>query len=186
MTTLLFVRHGPTEWTGVKRLQGQTDIDLSAEGRELTAGFSPVIARWRPRTAIASPLARTRSTAALLSGLMPIIDDRWVEAGLGEWEGRRPAEIGDEYSRWRAGELTPPGGEAASAVALRVGAAVRDAAGQPGPVLILTHGGTIRSVLAQFVGLTTANLEPVAAPSLTVLDVEADGDARLRHYNVTS
>jgi broad specificity phosphatase PhoE len=172
MTTLLFVRHGPT------------DINLSAAGRELTAAFAPVIERWQPRTAIVSPLARTRSTAALLSGLTPVVDDRWVEAGLGEWEGRRPAEIGADYARWRSGELTPPGGEAASAVADRVGAAVRAAAEQPGPVLILTHGGTIRAVLAQFVGLTAAKLEPVAAPSLTVLDVAA-GSARLRTYNVT-
>jgi broad specificity phosphatase PhoE len=184
MTTLLFVRHGPTEWTGVKRLQGQTDIDLSPAGRELTAAFAPVIDRWQPRTAIVSPLARTRSTAALLSGLTPIADDRWVEAGLGEWEGRVPADIGAEYARWRAGELTPPGGEAASAVANRVGAAVRAATEQPGPVLIVTHGGTIRAVLAQFLGLTADKLEPVAAPSLTVLDVDALS-VRLRAYNIT-
>ena len=185
MTTLLFVRHGPTEWTGVKRLQGQTDVDLSGEGRALTAAFAPVVDRWKPRTAIVSPLARTRSTLALLSGITPIVDDRWVEAGLGDWEGRRPAEIGPDYDRWRAGALTPPGGEAISVVAERVGAAVRAAAERPGPVLIITHGGTIRAVLAQFVGLSADKLDPVAAPSLTALDVDTGGQARLRSYNVT-
>jgi broad specificity phosphatase PhoE len=186
MTTLLLVRHGPTEWTGVKRLQGRCDIDLSAEGRKLTAAFAPVIGRWNPRTAIVSPLARTRSTAALLSGLDPTVDERWAEAGLGEWEGKVPSEIGDDYGRWRAGELTPPGGEAAAAVAARVQEAVHIAAAQPGPVLVLTHGGTIRAVLAQLVGLTADRLDPVAAPSLTVLEVQPGAAARLKHYNITS
>jgi broad specificity phosphatase PhoE len=78
----------------------------------------------------------------------------------------------------------PPGAEQTATVSARVTAAVRDAAAMPGPVLIVTHGGTIRSVLANFVGLTTDHLEPVAAPSLTVLEVEPDRSARLRHYNL--
>ena len=184
MTTLLFVRHGPTDWTGEKRLQGQTDIDLSDSGRLRTAALAPVVAEWRPRTVIASPLSRTLSTAALLTGITPIVDARWAEAGLGEWEGRRAEEIGADYTRWRAGTFVPPGGEAPSVVTERVSAAVAFAAEQPGPVLIVTHGGTIRSVLARFVGLTTDRLEPVGAPSLTVLDVTPHGDARLRHYNL--
>lgn len=186
MTTLLLVRHGPTVWTGEKRLQGQTDIDLSGPGRLHTAALAPVIAAWKPRTAIASPLSRTMSTVAELTGLEPIVDARWVEAGLGEWEGRRAEEIGTDYARWRAGTLVPPGGEDPAAVTDRVTSAVASAAEKPGPVLVVTHGGTIRSVLARFVGLTTDRLEPVAAPSLTVLDVSPDGGARLRHYNVVA
>jgi len=184
MTTLLFVRHGPTDWTGEKRLQGQTDIDLSTGGQELTRLFAPVIERWQPQTVVVSPLSRTRTTAALLSDLEPIVDERWAEAGLGEWEGRLPADIGADYLLWRAGTLIPPGGEDRAAVTARVTAAALAAAQHPGPVLIVTHGGTIRSVLAHFVGLTAAHLEPVAAPSVTVLDIEDSGTARLRHYNL--
>jgi broad specificity phosphatase PhoE len=184
MTTLLFVRHGPTDWTGLKRMQGRTDIDLSVDGRHSVADLAPLIAAWKPRTLIASPLSRARTTASLLSDLDPIFDDRWAEAGLGEWEGLRATEIGADYALWRAGQLIPPGGEETAAVSARVTAAVHTAVAQPGPVLIVTHGGTIRSVLANFVGLTVGHLEPVGAPSLTVLDVEADGAARLRHYNL--
>lgn len=184
MTTLLFVRHGPTEWTGEKRLQGRTDIDLSDSGRLSTAALAPVVEAWRPRTLIASPLSRTLSTAAMLTGMTPIVDERWVEAGLGDWEGRRAEEIGVDYALWRSGTLVPPGAEQPNDVSARVEAAVLDAAARPGPVLIVTHGGTIRSVLARFVGLATDRLEPVGAPSLTVLDVEPEGAARLRHYNL--
>jgi len=184
MTTLLFVRHGPTDWTGEKRLQGRTDIDLSVSGRESAAALVPLIAAWEPRTVIASPLSRTRTTASILSPLEPLVDERWAEAGLGEWEGRRAEEIGADYLGWRAGRLLPPGAEGTAAVTARVTAAVQSAVAQPGPVLIVTHGGTIRSVLANYVGLTTAHLEPVGAPSLTVLDIGTTGEARLRHYNV--
>jgi broad specificity phosphatase PhoE len=184
MTTLLFVRHGPTDWTGEKRMQGQTDIDLSATGRDSAASLAPLIATWKPRTLLTSPLSRTRSTASILSSLDPIVDDRWAEAGLGEWEGQRAEEIGPDYLRWRAGELLPPGAEDTAVVTARVRAAVQHAVAQPGPVLVVTHGGTIRSVLANYVGLTTDRLEPVGAPSLTVLDVEPNGAARLRHYNL--
>lgn len=184
MTTLIFVRHGATDWTAQRRLQGRTDIDLSPEGRAQTARLASAVSAWQPKTLLVSPLSRTRSTAALVSDLTPVTDARWVEAGLGEWEGRVPDEIGSNYAAWRGGAFTPPGGETATEVAARIETAVLDAAAMPGPVVIVTHGGTIRAVLSRFVGLTTARLFPVAAPSMTVLDVDEAGDAQLRHYNL--
>lgn len=185
MTTLLLVRHGATAWTCTGRLQGRTDVDISAAGHADVVRLVPIVERWHPVTVIASPLARSLSTARILSPLEPIVDDRWIEAGLGEWEGHVPESIGSDYTRWRAGEIVPPGGEPRIDVAARVEAAVRAAAARPGPVLVVTHGGTIRAALARFVGLSTDHLEPVAAPSLTVLEVE-QAAGRLRHLNIVS
>ena len=184
MTTLLMVRHGATEWTKLGRLQGRTDIDLSADGSHDVRQLAAVVAAWQPRTAIASPLSRTRSTAELLGAVEIDYDNRWAEAGLGEWEGCTPEAIGDDYRRWRSGELVPPAGELPADVTARTSAAVLDAARRPGPVLVVTHGGVIRAVLAQFVGLSAARLVPVAAPSITALDVDPDGSARLRALNL--
>ncbi|MGA9871243.1 MAG: histidine phosphatase family protein [Rhodococcus sp. (in: high G+C Gram-positive bacteria)] len=184
MTTLLLVRHGATEWTADRRLQGQTDIDLSTVGRADVLDLAPVVAAWNPLSVVASPLARTTSTADILGARDVVLDERWVEAGLGEWEGRLPGELGADYHRWRAGKLTPPAGEAPGDVTARTTAAVFDAVAMPGPVLVLTHGGVIRSILFSFVGLSAASLIPVAAPSITALDVEPDGSARLRVLNL--
>jgi len=201
MTTLLLVRHGATSWTHDRRLQGRTDIDLSDAGRRDVAALAPAVAAWAPRSLVVSPLLRTRSTAALLSGALgaagqgvlpePVVEQGWTEHGLGEWEGLTPAEIGDDYARWRAGEVIPPGGEPRDAIRARVAAAVRSTAALPGPTLVVTHGGTIRAVLAACVGLSAQRMEPVAAPSLTVLDVPVTGAAgsggagpRLRHLNI--
>ncbi|MFA5712019.1 histidine phosphatase family protein [Mycolicibacterium sp.] len=186
MTTLLLLRHGATEWTQLRRLQGRTDIDLSADGRQAVRELAPVIEAWRPRTVICSPLSRTRSTAALLGARDVVVDERWAEAGLGQWEGLTPDVIGDDYLRWRGGVLVPPLGETPEAVTARTTAAVHDATAQPGPVLVVTHGGVIRAVLAQFIGLSTGRLVPVAAPSITALDVDPDGSARLRALNVAA
>lgn len=183
MTTLLLVRHGETEWNRQRRMQGRTDIDLSEHGRAAVTALAEVVAPWRPQTVVVSPLARAITTAALLSDLPPIVDTAWIEHSLGEWEGATPQMIGPAYQQWREGMLIPPGGEPSDAIRARVSGAVLSAAAHPGPVLVVTHGGTIRAVLDRFVGLGVGNIHPVAAPSLTVLDVEGES-ARLRQFNV--
>ncbi|MGL3149428.1 histidine phosphatase family protein [Microbacterium sp. A82] len=183
MTTLLLVRHGETDWNRQQRMQGRTDIDLSEQGRAEVTALAEIIAPWNPQTVVVSPLTRARTTAALLSDVPPIIDTAWIEHSLGEWEGATPQMIGPAYHQWREGMLIPPGGEPAEAIRARVSGAVRSAAAHPGPVLVVTHGGTIRAVLDRFVGLGASRIHPVAAPSLTVLDVEGDA-ARLRQFNV--
>lgn len=186
MTTLLMVRHGATEWTKTSRLQGRTDIDLSAGGRRDVQKLAPVVAAWQPQSVIASPLARTRSTAKLLGATEVEYDIRWAEACLGDWEGLTPAVIGADYRRWRSGELVPPAGEHPGEVTARTAAAALDAVNRSGPVLIVTHGGVIRSVVTRFVGLAAARMVPVAAPSITALDIDCDGTARLRALNVVA
>lgn len=186
MTALLLVRHGATDWNRIQRMQGRSDIDLSDRGRADVAALAPLIAGWRPQTLVVSPLMRAMSTAALLSDLPPIVDDAWIEHGLGEWEGRTPDAIGADYARWRGGALIPPGGEPADDIRERVTGAVRGAARHPGPVLVVTHGGTIRAVLDRFVGLRPDRIDPVEAPSLTVIDVVDQDAARLRSFNVTA
>lgn len=186
MTTLLMVRHGATEWTELRRLQGRTDIDLSDDGRRDVLALAPTVKAWRPRSVIASPLSRTRTTAELLGASDIEFDMRWAEAGLGDWEGCTPDAIGGDYARWSAGALVPPGGELPGDVAARTSAAVLDAANRQGPVLVVTHGGVIRAVLAQFVGLSAARMVPVAAPSITALDVDAGGSGRLRAMNLVT
>jgi len=186
VTTILLVRHGATEWNRIQRMQGRSDVDLSDVGRADAAALAPLVAAWRPQTLVVSPLRRAASTAALLSDLPPIVDDAWIEHGLGEWEGCTPDVIGSDYARWRAGQVIPPGGEPAEQIRARVTNAVRRAAARPGPVLVVTHGGTIRAVLDRFVGLAAGRLDAVEAPSLTVIDVVDADAARLKRFNLTA
>ena len=112
MIPVAFIRHAPTTWNAERRLQGRTDVDLSEEGRRAAAA-------WRIPEALAdfevlaSPLKRTRSTAALL-GLQPRFDERLIESSWGEWEGRTLVELGRQpgfrHVEQRGLDLAAPGG----------------------------------------------------------------------------
>ncbi|GEK80278.1 histidine phosphatase family protein [Agrococcus baldri] len=190
MTTLLLVRHGSTEWNASGRLQGVTDIALSPEGEREALRLRPLVEAWAPTAVVASPLRRAAATARLLIGHEPPTDPRLVEVGLGDWEGRTAADIGDEVGAWRRGELVPPGGEDAALAAARIRAALDDAVAlaaaasdSGGTVLVVTHGGVVRAALGALVGLATRHIAPVPPASLTVVDLSG-GVPRLRSLGV--
>ena len=65
MTSLLFLRHGRTDWNDRKRIQGHRDIDLNERGKaELLARQLP--ARWSDVPWLCSPLQRAVHSAELL------------------------------------------------------------------------------------------------------------------------
>jgi len=184
VTTLLLVRHGSTAWNASGRLQGATDIALSAEGEREVRALRPLVDAWSPAAAVCSPLQRAATTARLLTGGVVAADARLAEIGLGEWEGRTAAEIGDDVRSWRRGELVPPLGEAAEAARARVLAAMRDAAALGETVLVVTHGGVVRAALGALVGLATRHIAPVPPASLTVIELAGD-EPRLRALGIT-
>ena len=87
MTSLLAViRHGPTEWNELGKIQGRTDIPLSERGkcviRQLQLPDFVSEIDW-----ITSPLSRAIETGKLLGITQMLIDDRLVETHGGAWEG---------------------------------------------------------------------------------------------------
>ena len=63
------VRHGDTEWTTGKRLQGQTDVPLSCEGRRQAREVAQVLATVDFEVAYTSDLSRAvDATEAVLAG----------------------------------------------------------------------------------------------------------------------
>ena len=86
MTRLLAViRHGPTEWNELGKIQGRTDIPLSERGKcliqqlQLPNFFSEM--DW-----ITSPLSRAIETGILLGISEMRIDDRLIVTYCGYWE----------------------------------------------------------------------------------------------------
>ncbi|GAB3256534.1 histidine phosphatase family protein [Kineosporia babensis] len=187
MLKLLLVRHGETTWNSSRRLQGDTDIPLSDNGRRQARALRETIAGHKPDALVCSPLSRTRETAALL-GHPPSEDDldpQWAEANLGEWAGRYAADIraeGPEYDAWRAGTFRPPGGEGLNELSERVLLGLKALPPQ-GTVLVVTHGGPVRAVLRHLLDLDPTRIVPVAPASLTVLQLTGES-TRLAAYNV--
>ena len=106
---LYFVRHGRTEWNAIRRMQGQWNSNLDDLGRQQAAVSGRLLARYNVEVMFASPLDRTRQTAAIMNdhlGLPITFDDRLKEWDCGDWSGFLYAEIEtrwpNEWLAWRA------------------------------------------------------------------------------------
>ncbi|MGN6088313.1 MAG: histidine phosphatase family protein [Actinomycetales bacterium] len=162
--TIIIWRHGRTEWNLAGRFQGHTDIPLDQTGLRQAELAAKVLAGFGPTAIVTSDLGRARQTAAPLeamTGLVATVDSRLRESAGGTWEGRLLAEIGDSdpegLAGWLAGGDVPAeGAETRAQVADRAAAAVTDAVAgteDDGVLVVVTHGGTARSLTATLLGL---------------------------------
>lgn len=152
MTRIALLRHYPTEWNAARRLQGRSDVPLSASGRALLEGLR-LPPPWDAARIVASPLGRAAETARLLAAGRPVaLDERLVEVGFGEWEGRRIAELaadpalGFRHSAEWGPDDRAPGGESLAEAWARLVQALADIAADPEPALVVTHKSAMRVV----------------------------------------
>ena len=186
---VLLVRHGESAFNAAGKLAGQADVPLSPRGRQQVEALAPVVARFRPDRVFSSDLARTRETAAILGYGDAECRPALREMDLGAWTSADVETLQQEqpenYAAWRAGTLTPPGGEAWTAFSRRVEGALEDAMnGGDGSVLLSTHGGVIRAACDLLIGLPPSQAVPVNPASLTVFD--CGERARLLAYNASA
>jgi probable phosphoglycerate mutase len=128
------------------------------------AAAAEALAVLRPAAIVTSDLARAQATASYLSslvGLPAVPDARLREVDVGEWAGLSRDEIEtrfpETYAAWLRGEdVRREGGETMAEASARALAAVRShLAGLDGagPLVVVTHGGTSRSVILALLGL---------------------------------
>ena len=167
LTTLIFIRHGVTDWNRARRFQGQTDIELNADGREQAERTGRRFETEPIAAVYSSDLARGRQTAepiARVLGLSLNLAEGLRERRYGVLEGRTHDELlrdhPDTYARWRAREpqFEPPGGgESLASLRIRVErqmhALARAHAGQA--VVAVTHGGVLDCIYRIAAGLPT-------------------------------
>lgn len=149
MTELYLVRHGETDWNRDRRIQGRTDVPLNEAGRAQARAVARILARRSWDAVLTSPLSRARETAEIIAGVLeldaPEVFDGAMERDYGAAEGMNFAELQAQYP----GEQRAPGAETRDEVAARVVPALLAlAAERPGQsLLVVSHGGAIRSVL---------------------------------------
>ncbi len=191
MTTIAFIRHGPTEWNTRGLIQGQSDIPLSDHGRA-------EVRRWRVPDAFhaaewhASPLARARETAALLGAAPHAFEPRLMEAHWGEWEGwsldRLRADLGDIFAAMEAQglDLQPPGGESPRMVRARLQAWLAEIAPRRRPLVAVCHAGVVRAAYSLATGWDMKKKAPLARPHAFahLYDLAADGTLAVRQLNI--
>jgi len=148
---LFLVRHGQSTWNAESRWQGQADPPLTALGEQQARAAAERLATGAPIDAIwASDLVRARRTAELVAehlGLSVQFDARLRERDAGEWTGLTRPEIEERYPGALAARRSPPGFEQDEPLLARVVPALGAiAAGGAARVLVVTHGGIVRTV----------------------------------------
>ncbi|HLH46930.1 MAG TPA: histidine phosphatase family protein [Acidimicrobiales bacterium] len=161
---MLLVRHGRTATTG-RVLPGRAPgLHLSEEGRAQAEALAHrMAALTRPPSAVyASPLERTRETAAPTAralGLRVRVERGLLECDVGRWTGERLARVSRD-PRWSTVQRWPtgfrfPGGESFADLSTRATAAVlRLAAAHPGETVVaFSHADPIKAALAASAGV---------------------------------
>jgi len=182
-TIVDLLRHG--EPVGGRCFRGSRDDPLSYLGwkqlRRSVRPFSP----WQ--SIVSSPLRRCAEFASELSMELGTVSTKWSgfqEMSFGEWEGRTVESLMDEQpgalqAFWRDPvTFGPPGGERLHEFSARVMAAwnalLERHAGEH--VLLVAHGGVIRVILANCLGMPLANLYRIDVPYASLSRMSIYGD----------
>lgn len=93
---IILVRHGQTDWNVKELLQGRTDIKLNENGKNQAVGTANKLVNTNIDAIYVSPLKRTIETAQQINktrNLDMIIDNRLIERGFGDYEGKSKVEF---------------------------------------------------------------------------------------------
>lgn len=164
------LRHG--EAAGGSCFRGSRDDPLTALGwAQLEAATATDAAAGHWDAVLCSPARRCAAFAEALAGrldlpvtMLPALRER----DFGAWEGKRAAELpeADLAAFWTdpAG-FTPPGAEPLAAFRGRVAAGWRQVLGAPARrPLVVTHGGVVRAILGEVLGLADTALLLLEVP----------------------
>jgi broad specificity phosphatase PhoE len=197
MTRILLARHGETDWNRDGRWQGHTDEPLNAVGLAQAEDLGAQVATLAVDLLYSSDLARARQTAAAIeraTGLEAVIDADLREVDVGEWAGcnREQARARDPawYQRWLDGAVEGyRGGETYVQLHERSVRAFRRvaAAAQGRTAVIVCHGGNIRAIVSEVIGIGADERWRVAgAANCSLTAIEEDrGRLRLASFNET-
>ncbi|MFD7865038.1 histidine phosphatase family protein [Streptomyces sp. NPDC057682] len=179
-------RHGQTAWNLERRFQGSTDIELTETGVGQARRAARLLASLRPDAIVASDLSRAAATAAELASLtgLPVAHDPGLrETYAGAWQGLTHEEIvglyGEQYAAWKRGEpVRRGGGELETEVADRAAPVVlahADKLPDGGTLVVVSHGGTIRTTIGRLLGLEAHHWEGLGGLSNCCWSVLGEG-----------
>jgi broad specificity phosphatase PhoE len=191
-TRFWLIRHAIVDENSRAFLYGVMDVPLCETSLVAQAPLYAGLARRLPRPAAwrITPLSRTRRTAeAIFTAGYPrqelVVEPQLIEQSLGEWQGLPHADLPERltlppHAFWPlAGYERPPGGETMAEVMTRAGAAIERLATEypEEDVVVVSHGGTIRAVVAHALNIGPDNALHLSIHnlSLTRLDRYPDG-----------
>lgn len=158
MPRVLMARHGNTTGNSAERFWGQTDVELSAEGKSQAERLADRLAGEKINAIYSSQLRRAAATAEIIAARHQIkvaACPELLEIDFGEVEGLSFSEIGQKYpelvSAWpnRDPSFRFPGGESISDLDERVRKFPDrlEAHDTEETVLVVAHSGVLRLLI---------------------------------------
>lgn len=166
---LTAVRHGESTWNRDKVVQGQQDGSILTElGWQQARAVAPSLEASQFTRIISSDLQRAYETATAIGEFLDIpvtTDARLRERHYGVLETGPSSAVTAELSGFHDGRIVsmtahPDSGESLQDLYDRVGDFLDDffQHALDGPVLLVTHGGTIRALVAHAAGVSMDTL----------------------------
>ena len=180
---LLLVRHAETEEAARGRCYGSLDVGLSPRGMSQRAALAELLAGEPIAAVVTSPRVRAVETARAIVGPHRLdlrVDSDLRELDFGDLEGRTYDEIAatlpELYAEWMTHptRVRFPGGEGYADLkerALRAVAATREHL-DGRTAAFVTHGGIVRAVLADALGIPDERIFGIAVDPASVSLVE--------------
>jgi alpha-ribazole phosphatase len=191
LTRWFWIRHAPAiDPEG--RLYGQRDVDCDCSNHLAFAALAaelPDDAVW-----LVTPLQRTRKTAAAIQaagrrGPVPIVEPLLMEQNFGAWQGQIRSEV-TRHRLWIAApDARAPGGESFVEVYARCRAAIErwTAECKGRNIIVVAHGGTIRSALGVALNLPAETALAFSCENLSLTVIEHfETPARAHDWRVSA
>jgi alpha-ribazole phosphatase len=196
ITKVWLIRHGEPCESSRGRCYGKLDVELSENGREQIHGVAEFLRDQQIHAIYASPRKRTTESARIVSAgrnCTVRVEERFSEIDFGDFEGRSYDEIAAiypaVYRQWmeHPTETQFPNGESFEQMRQRVLQAFREilALHRGKNIALLSHGGVNRIVLADALGVLSANIFRIAQDYAAINLLHYIGDYPLtRHINL--
>jgi probable phosphoglycerate mutase len=190
---LYCVRHGESSYNAEGRIQGQSDVPLSALGLRQSEAVAAALVGLPIEAIYASPLRRAMQTAGpVAEGLKLEIrtDPRLMEVHAGVFQHKLRSELDRlypaEYARWKSGDpdFAIPGGESRRDLMRRGHEFFREIARNGHQqAAVVTHGGLLAAALKALMGIP-AERHPFVLHNGSISQLEfTDGKVKLVALN---
>ncbi|CAI1054695.1 Alpha-ribazole phosphatase [Serratia quinivorans] len=164
MLQVYLVRHGETQWNAARRIQGQSDSPLTANGEHQARLVAQRVSKQGITHVITSDLGRTRRTAQIIAeacGCEVINDPRLRELHMGVLEERLIDSLTPQEEQWRkqmvdgTADARIPQGESMSELGDRMREALESCLMLPegSKPLIVSHGIALGCLISTVLGL---------------------------------
>lgn len=201
-------RHGETADNARRVFQGQAGSGLNRLGRAQAARLAERMRLAPPSAIVASDLERAVETARIVSeacGIAVELDKGLREVDVGAWTGKSYEQVAElfpeQWAAWESGlDVRRGGGETYAELAERIERAIAGIAARWSDsaevekaavrrILVVSHGGAIKSWIAKLLGLSADGLRAlggVANAGITVVERDARGRHRIHSWNDTA